>query len=179
VEEEANSLALVRYVALGIEQKIQEDNLWEDTLQDDKPHEEDIQLTSQEQVEAQDLLEEVRLGHEDNPNPVLINKQLEPSVKAKLIALLKANKECFAWSYKELPGLDRELVEHRLPIKPQFKPVKQPTRRMSPETIAGVKKEIQRLLDAGFIRTARYVEWLSNVVPVPKKNGSIIICVDF
>ena len=42
VEEEANSLALVRYVALGIEQKIQEDNLWEDILQDSKPHEEEI-----------------------------------------------------------------------------------------------------------------------------------------
>ncbi|XP_059630013.1 uncharacterized protein LOC132272978 [Cornus florida] len=33
--------------------------------------------------------------------------------------------------------------------------------------------EIERLLDAGFIRTTRYVEWLSNVIPVIKKNGKL------
>ena len=42
-----------------------------------------------------------------------------------------------------------------------------------------VKEEIERLLQAGFIRTARYVEWLSNVVPVVKKNGKKRVCIDF
>ncbi|GKV50531.1 hypothetical protein SLEP1_g57234 [Rubroshorea leprosula] len=72
-------------------------------------------------------------------------------------------------------GLDRNLVEHRLPIRPDFKPFKQPP----PEVTLKIKEEIERLLKVGFIRTSRYVEWLSNVVPVVKKNGKLRICVDF
>ena len=45
--------------------------------------------------------------------------------------------------------------------------------------IRKVKEEILRLLKAGFIRTARYVEWLSSIVPVVKKNGKMRVCIDF
>ena len=50
---------------------------------------------------------------------------------------------------------------------------------MSSEVTLKVKDKIERLLKAGFIRTARYVEWLSNVVPVVKKNGKLRVCIDF
>ncbi|XP_059658641.1 uncharacterized protein LOC132304963 [Cornus florida] len=79
----------------------------------------------------------------------------------------------------EMPGLSRKLVEHRLPIKKDFQPYKQPPRRMSSEVMLKIKEEIERLLKARFIRTVRYVEWLSNVVPVMKKNGKLRVCVDF
>jgi hypothetical protein len=42
-----------------------------------------------------------------------------------------------------------------------------------------IKEEIERLVWAGVIRPARYVEWLSNIVPVLKKNGKLRICIDF
>ena len=38
---------------------------------------------------------------------------------------------------------------------------------------------MSRLLKVGFIRTTRYVEWLSNIVPVMKKNGKLRVCIDF
>jgi hypothetical protein len=39
---------------------------------------------------------------------------------------------------------------------------------------------VERLLDAGFIRPCRYMEWVSNIVPVEKKNTSKIgVCIDF
>ncbi|XP_058185890.1 uncharacterized protein LOC131303114 [Rhododendron vialii] len=50
---------------------------------------------------------------------------------------------------------------------------------MSNEVYLQVKDEIERLFNAGFLRTARYVTWLSNVVPVLTKNGKIRVCVDF
>ena len=78
-----------------------------------------------------------------------------------------------------MPGLSREVVEHRLPIKSGFKPFKQPPRRTAPELLPKIKEEIQKLLKAGFIRPARYVEWLANIVPVTKKNRTIRICIDF
>jgi uncharacterized protein YqgQ len=41
---------------------------------------------------------------------------------------------------------------------------------MSEEKIEVVKAEVQRLLDAGFIREVRYPQWLANIVMVRKKN---------
>ncbi|KAM2474031.1 hypothetical protein PS1_006797 [Malus domestica] len=78
-----------------------------------------------------------------------------------------------------MPGLDRTLVEHELCIKLGCKPVRQPSRRFSTEVQLGIKDEIVRLLNARFIRTTRYVEWLANIVPVLKKNGALRICIDF
>jgi hypothetical protein len=42
-----------------------------------------------------------------------------------------------------------------------------------------VKKEVERLIDANFIRPCRYAEWISNIVPIYKKNGKMRICIDF
>ena len=54
-----------------------------------------------------------------------MNQNLEVDYKVKLIELLKEYVECFAWNYTEMPGLSRELIEHRLPIKSGFRPHKQ------------------------------------------------------
>jgi hypothetical protein len=43
-----------------------------------------------------------------------------------------------------------------------------------------VKEEVDRLLQFGFIQPCRYADWVSNIVPIEKKNmGKIRICVDF
>jgi hypothetical protein len=43
-----------------------------------------------------------------------------------------------------------------------------------------VKKEVERLLDVGFIRPCRYTEWVSSIVPIEKKNtNKIRVCIDF
>ena len=78
-----------------------------------------------------------------------------------------------------MPGLDRGLVEHRLPIRPKFHNFHQPPRRMSREVELKMKKEIEKLLKAIFIKPTRYVKWLENIVPVMKKNGKLWVCVDF
>ena len=91
--------------------------------------------------------------------------------KKELVEVLKEYKDCFAWEYKEIPGLSRTLVEHQLPIKENIRPIKQAPRRFSPEIVLKIKEEIQRLLKSKFVETARYAEWISNIVPVLKKNG--------
>ena len=50
---------------------------------------------------------------------------------------------------------------------------------MTEEVETLVKKEIQRLLDAKFIKIIKYAKWVSNIVPVMKKNGKVRICVYF
>jgi hypothetical protein len=84
--------------------------------------------------------------------------------------LLKADTCCFAWDYTEMPGLSRELIEHRLPIKASFKPYKQGGRNFKPEIVRRVKEEVDQLLQARFIQPCRYADWVSIIVPVEKKN---------
>jgi hypothetical protein len=76
-------------------------------------------------------------------------------------------------------GLSQELVEYRLPIKSGFRPYKQPARRFNPVIHDRVKEEVERLLDAGFIRPCRYAEWVFNIVPIEKNTGKIRLCIDF
>jgi hypothetical protein len=77
-----------------------------------------------------------------------------------------------------MSGLSRELVEHRLPIEADFTPYKQGARNFKPEIIRRVK-EVDQLLQAGFIQPCRYADWVSNIVPVENRNtGKIRICVD-
>jgi hypothetical protein len=86
---------------------------------------------------------------------------------------------CFAWDYAKMPGLSRELVEHRLPIKDGFRPYKQGAQNFKPEIIGRVKEVVDRLLQAGFIQPCRYADWVSNILPMEKNTGKIQICVDF
>jgi hypothetical protein len=72
-----------------------------------------------------DELEEVNIGPRDKPRPTLVSKKLDPSLREPMIALLKEYSDCFAWDYTEMPGLDRSIVEHRLPLKKGFQPFQQ------------------------------------------------------
>jgi hypothetical protein len=62
----------------------------------------------------------------------------------------------------------------RTAIKTGFRPYKYPARRFNPIIDDRVKEEVERLLDVRFIRPCRYMEWVSNIVPVEKKNTSKI-----
>jgi hypothetical protein len=42
---------------------------------------------------------------------------------------------------------------------------------MRTEVLEEVKKEIEKMLEAGFIRSCRYAEWISSIVPIQKKDG--------
>ncbi|GKV24835.1 hypothetical protein SLEP1_g34389 [Rubroshorea leprosula] len=130
-------------------------------------------------AEVQDPLEEINLGSESAPKVTFISDSLEPQTRDQIVRLLHEFKDCFAWDYSEMLGLDRKLVEHKPPIAEGFRPHKQPPRCMSVEVTLKVKEEIERLVKARFIRTCRYAEWLSNVVPMLKKNGKLRVCVDF
>ena len=67
-----------------------------------------------------DDLEEVDIGPGDKPRPTFISKRLDPSLREPMIALLREYRDCFAWDYIEMPGLDRSIIEHRLPLKKDF-----------------------------------------------------------
>ncbi|XP_020235254.1 DNA ligase 1-like [Cajanus cajan] len=150
-----------------------------DCIFDDSPLGFERATRDDHKLESQDPLEEINLGTVENRKVTYISKLLQGELKEELIRVLNDYKDCFAWDYNKMSGLDRELVEHRLPMIPGKKPVKQSPRRFAREVIEKIKEEIERLLKAKFIKTSRYAEWISNVVPVIKKNGKLRVCIDF
>jgi hypothetical protein len=119
-----------------------------------------------------DKLEDIDIGDGDKPRPTFICANLDSSFRKELIKLLKEYKDCFSWDYSKMPGLDHSIVEHRLPIKPGFKPYKQPPRKIyKDEVLADVKKEVERLIEANFIRPCRYVERISTLSLFIGKTG--------
>jgi hypothetical protein len=82
-----------------------------------------------------DPLEEIDIGNGKTPRPTFVNKTLETDPRNEMIGLLKEYSDCFAWNYTEMPGLSREIVEHRLPIKSGFRPFKQRARTFRPDLL--------------------------------------------
>ncbi|PNY02082.1 hypothetical protein L195_g025386, partial [Trifolium pratense] len=111
-------------------------------------------LSSSQKMQAQDPLEEIDIGDGSIKRPTYISANIPKELHAKLVELLKEFKDCFAWDYNKMPGLSRNLVEHRLPIRPDKEPVKQSPRRFALEILSKIKEEIERLLRSKFIRTA-------------------------
>ncbi|XP_050385240.1 uncharacterized protein LOC126801817 [Argentina anserina] len=128
---------------------------------------------------VKDQVEKINLGTTEEPMEVGISKHLDEELRQRLVELLHEFRDCFAEKFEDMPGLSPELVYHRLPIMEGYKPVQQSPRRMSADTAVTVKKEVQNMFQAGIIRPAKYSQWLSNIVPVRKKNGKIRVCVDY
>ena len=93
--------------------------------------------------------------------------------------LLKEFKDVFAWDYNEMPGLDPRLVVHTLNVDLEAKPMAQPVRIFHTEIEKQMVKEVQKFMATGFIKPIQHPRWLSNIVPVKKKNGQKRCYVDF
>ena len=80
---------------------------------------------------------------------------------------------------EELPGMppDRE-VEFVIELLPGTAPVSKRPYRMPPNELAELKKQLQILLDKGFIRPSSS-PWGCPVLFVSKKDGSLRMCVDY
>uniref|UniRef100_A0A2N9E761 RNA-directed DNA polymerase n=1 Tax=Fagus sylvatica TaxID=28930 RepID=A0A2N9E761_FAGSY len=129
---------------------------------------------------AKEELEVIDLSSNSNVHrPVSISASLSVEERTHLIELLREYQDVFAWQYDEMPGIDPKLVAHSLNVEPGTRPVVQSMRTFHPEVEAQITQEVKKLLAAGFIKPIQHPRWLSNIVPVKKKNGQIRCCVDF
>ena len=69
-----------------------------------------------------------------------------------------------------MPGIPANIIQHRLNVDPEKKPVKQRRRVFALEWNKVVMDEVNKLLAANFIKKVYYLEWLANVVMVKKAN---------
>jgi hypothetical protein len=78
-----------------------------------------------------------------------------------------------------MPGVPRDLIEHSLNVHPQAVPKKQRLRRFAHDKREAIKREIAKLLVAGFIKEVIHPEWVANPILVKKKNNEWRMCVDY
>ena len=115
----------------------------------------------------------------EEPKMIKVGVQLSDKEVVAYKALVMEYRDVFAWSYQELKGIPTEIAQHRIPILPGSKPVRQKERRMNPRLQMIVKAELEKLLQAGFIRPVEITDWVSPMVLVKKKNGQLRVCIDY
>jgi hypothetical protein len=136
--------------------------------------------TADPKISAKEELEVINLSSDPNVHrPVSISASLSIEERMHLVELLKEYQDVFAWQYDEMPEIDLKLVAHSLNVEPGTRPVVQPMRTFHPEVESQITQEVKKLLSTGFIKPIQYPRWLSNIVPVKKKNGQIRCCVEF
>ncbi|XP_075633743.1 uncharacterized protein LOC142606245 [Castanea sativa] len=124
-------------------------------------------------------LEEVSLDDDIPGQTTRIGIQADPSVCKELALFLKDNRDIFAWSHKNMLGINLSTMVHKLNVCPSFPTVRQKKRVFAQERDKAIAEEVRKLLETDFIREVYYPEWLANVVMVKKANGKWRMCVDF
>ncbi|KAK3006484.1 hypothetical protein RJ639_016085 [Escallonia herrerae] len=95
-------------------------------------------------------LKDVKTPHDD---PLVItikagnfkNKEaliIEDLEDEELVKLLRTYVDVFAWTTADMPGIDPEIITHRLNADPSKKPVKQKKRTFGPERQEKIKEEV-------------------------------------
>ncbi|GKV41028.1 hypothetical protein SLEP1_g48609 [Rubroshorea leprosula] len=96
-------------------------------------------------------VEEVQIDDRDPSRKTQIGTKLHPEERAELIAFLRANHDVFAWTSADMPGIPTSVI----------------------------KEEVEKLLQAGFVRRVDYCEWVANPVLVKKANDKWQMCIDY
>nr|GFA09737.1 reverse transcriptase domain-containing protein [Tanacetum cinerariifolium] len=137
------------------------------------------------------------LGLEDDPNSLKINpfyydpegdillleailvqertQELGDEEKSALIMVLKSHKRAIAWKLSDIQGINQEFYTHKILMEEDNKPAVQHQRRVNPKIYDVIKKEVEKLLDAGLIYPISDSPWVSPVHCVPKKGGFTVV----
>nr|GEW35845.1 DNA-directed DNA polymerase [Tanacetum cinerariifolium] len=111
----------------------------------------------------------------DDKLPVIIAKDLSDEEKTALITVLKSHKRAIAWKLSDIKGINLEFYTHKILMEEDFKPAVQHQRRVNPKIHDLIKKEVEKLLDAGLIYSISDSPWVSLVHYVPKKGGFTVV----
>jgi hypothetical protein len=109
---------------------------------------------------------------------VFVGADCSPEEIQTYTDLFKEFRDVFAWSYEDMLGIDPKIVEHEITTYPDAMPVRQKICPVNPRKEA-IKIEVEKLIKAGFIYPIHLTQWVSNPVPVNKKQGTIRVCTDF
>nr|GFA75717.1 hypothetical protein [Tanacetum cinerariifolium] len=129
------------------------------------------------EVELKDLPPHLKYAflEGDNKLPIIIAKELGDEEKAALIKVLKSHKRAIAWKLSDIQGINPEFCTHKILMEEDYKQAVQHQRRVNPKIHDVIKKEVEKLLDAGLIYHISDSPSVSPVHCVPKKGGFTVV----
>nr|GFC81405.1 reverse transcriptase domain-containing protein [Tanacetum cinerariifolium] len=95
--------------------------------------------------------------------------------KTDLINVLKTRKKAIAWKLTDIKGIDPEFCSPKILLEEEHSPKVKSQRRVNPKIHDVIKKEVEKLLDAGLIYPISDSPWVSPIHCVPKKGGMTVI----
>nr|XP_025640564.1 uncharacterized protein LOC112735215 [Arachis hypogaea] len=92
----------------------------------------DARQDGQPRPEPEGDMEKLQIGPTKDEY-TFINRNLPYDLKEELSQLLKQNRDLFAFTPADMPGISPDLMSHRLAVDPKAKPIAQRRRKMSPD----------------------------------------------
>ncbi|XP_071715269.1 uncharacterized protein [Rutidosis leptorrhynchoides] len=79
---------------------------------------------------------------------IKIGAELNAEIRRKIVQLLVAYMNVFAWIEQDMTGVPRNVAEHRLNANPTLKPIVQKRRGMAPDRMKWLSAEVAKLVNA-------------------------------
>ena len=80
-----------------------------------------------------EALEIVVLAEDETNKMTRIGTTLSPGMRTRLIQFLKENLDVFAWSHEDMLSISLKVIQHKLNVNLERKPVQQRRRAFAPE----------------------------------------------
>ncbi|GKD45223.1 hypothetical protein Tco_1269868 [Tanacetum coccineum] len=130
-----------------------------------EPKNEKSSIDEPPMVELKDLPPHLEYAYfeGDDKLPVIIAKDLSIEEKTALIKVLKSHKQALAWQLSDIKGINPEFCTHKILMEDDFTPAVQHQRRVNPKIHDVIKKEVEKLLNAGLIYPISDSPWVSPV----------------
>jgi len=87
-----------------------------------------------------------------------LGKSLCIELRDQISDVIVKHLDAFAWSVTDMPGIDPDILCHRLTMDPSVRPVHQRRRKFNEEKRQVIREETTKLLKAGHIKEIQYPE---------------------
>jgi len=100
---------------------------------------------------------------DSDSKPVVISSSLKKIEEDQLVQILKRHKAVIGWHISDLKGISPSYCMHKINMEADYKPVRQPQRRLNPIMKEKVCKEVLKLLEACLIYPISDSAWVRPV----------------
>ena len=80
-------------------------------------------MIEEEEQEKMEALKMTELVDGEPTKTTKIGTNLNDQMKKELVQFFKENLDHFAWSHKDMPGIAVEVIQHRLNVNPERRPI--------------------------------------------------------
>ena len=96
-------------------------------------------------MELVEKLEDVLLDNLKLDRTTKIGTLTNLPVCQSLTTFLRSNRDVFAWSHEDMPGIDPSVMVHRLNLSPSFPSIRQKKRVFALERDRAIAEEVRKL----------------------------------